>query len=384
MRNEARHKEVTREGIQQLLSRPNEHRVFAVRQALKAGFPAEEINRLTGIDPWFIRNMGELVEIEMRLRAVPKLADAPVELIREAKRNGFSDAQLGTVWSCTEKDVRARRLALGVKANFKLVDTCAAEFEAYTPYFYSTYDDEDEAVARLSNKKKIMILGGGPNRIGQGIEFDYCCCHAAFAMKELGYESIMVNSNPETVSTDYDTSDLLFFEPLTFEDVMNIYDTVKPDGVIVQYGGQTPLNLARRLHDAGVKIIGTSVESIEAAEDRQLFNALIDRLKFNQAPGGTAVNAPTRRSRSRRASATRCWCGRVMCSAAARWKSATIRRSCCRMLKRRSKPEPDAPVLIDKFLEDALEVDVDAVLRWTRRAGRGRARAYRGSRHAFR
>ena len=358
--HEARYKDVPNDTIQQLLSRPNEHRVFAVRQALKAGFSAEEINRLTSIDPWFIRNMEELVEIERRLRAVAKLNDAPVELIREAKRNGFSDAQLGTVWSCPEKDVRARRLALGVKANFKLVDTCAAEFEAFTPYFYSTYDDEDEAAPRLSGRKKIMILGGGPNRIGQGIEFDYCCCHAAFAMKELGYESIMVNSNPETVSTDYDTSDLLFFEPLTFEDVMNIYDVVKPDGVIVQFGGQTPLNLARRLHNAGVKIIGTSVESIEAAEDRQLFNALIDKLKLNQAPGGTAVNADEAKAIAARIG----YPVLVRPSYVLGGRAMEICHDPAKLLpyvEAAFEAGPDAPVLIDKFLEDALEVDVDAV-----------------------
>ncbi len=176
---------------------------------------------------------------------------------------------------------------MGIEATFKLVDTCAAEFEAYTPYYYSTYEAEDEA--RISKKKKIMILGGGPNRIGQGIEFDYCCCHASFALKELGYETIMVNSNPETVSTDYDTSDKLYFEPLTFEDVMNIIDKEKPDGVIVQFGGQTPLNLAKRLEDAGVPIVGTSVESIDRAENRDKFARLIRKLKINQPANGSAT-----------------------------------------------------------------------------------------------
>jgi carbamoyl-phosphate synthase large subunit len=357
---EARQKEFTHETLQQLLSRPNEQRIFAVRQAVKAGIPIQEIHHLTGIDPWFIENIAELVELERRLRAVSDLNSAPKELLLEAKRNGFSDAQLATIWTCLEKDVRARRIALGIKAAFKLVDTCAAEFEAFTPYYYSTYDDEDEAATRLSSKKKIMILGGGPNRIGQGIEFDYCCCHAAFAMKELGYESIMVNSNPETVSTDYDTSDLLFFEPLTFEDVMNIYETVKPDGVIVQFGGQTPLNLARKLKNAGVKIIGTSVESIEAAEDRQKFNVLIEKLKLNQAPGGTAVNADEAREIAARIG----YPVVVRPSFVLGGRAMEICYDPAKLLpyvEAAFEAGPDAPVLIDKFLEDAIEVDVDAI-----------------------
>ena len=185
-------------------------------------------------------------------------------------------------------DVRAERLRHGIRATFKSVDTCAAEFEAYTPYYYSTYEDEDEVPPKPPGKKRIIILGGGPNRIGQGIEFDYCCCHASFALKELGIESVMVNSNPETVSTDYDTSDMLFFEPLTVEDVLNICDRVQPDGVIVQFGGQTPLNLARRLADAGVPIIGTSVDAIEAAEDREKFQQLLHKLGLRQPPNGIA------------------------------------------------------------------------------------------------
>jgi carbamoyl-phosphate synthase large subunit len=357
---EQRLKEHTREELQQLMSRPNEHRIFAIRQALKSGFTMDDVNDLTGIDPWFLKNIEELIALEGDLRAVKTLKDAGRDLLLEAKRNGFSDAQLATIWKTDELAVRTHRKSLGVKATFKLVDTCAAEFEAYTPYYYSSYEEEDEAAPRMSNKKKIMILGGGPNRIGQGIEFDYCCCHAAFAMKELGYESIMVNSNPETVSTDYDTSDLLFFEPLTFEDVMNIHDVVKPDGTIVQYGGQTPLNLARRLHDAGVKIIGTSVGSIEAAEDRQLFNALVEKLKLNQAPGGTALNLEEAKTVAARIGypvlvrPSYVLGGRAMeiChdpSKFAPYVEAAFEAS------------PDAPVLIDKFLEDAIEVDVDAI-----------------------
>ncbi|MCY3020221.1 MAG: carbamoyl-phosphate synthase large subunit, partial [Planctomycetota bacterium] len=351
---------MTREQINELLSRPNEQRIFALRLALKAGYSIQQICDLTGIDPWFIRNIEEITEVEERLRAAKKLEAATTALLREAKRNGFSDAQLAHLWGCSENAVRAKRKALGVAAAFKLVDTCAAEFEAYTPYYYSTYEDEDEAAPRLTSKKKIMILGGGPNRIGQGIEFDYCCVHAAFAMRELGYESIMVNSNPETVSTDYDTSDLLFFEPLTFEDVMNVHDKVTPDGTIVQFGGQTPLNLARRLHDAGVRIIGTSVDSIEAAEDRKLFNALVERLNLNQASGGTATNVQEAKQIAARIGypvlvrPSYVLGGRAM-------EICYHPSNLVPYIEAALEAGPDAPVLIDKFLEDAIEVDVDAV-----------------------
>ena len=349
-----------REEIAELLSRPNERRIFALRLALKAGFSIQQVYDLTGIDPWFLRNIAEIIAAEERLRAVRSLDAAPASLLREAKRNGFSDAQLAHLWGCSETAVRARRKALGIAAVFKLVDTCAAEFEAYTPYYYSTYEDEDEAAPRLSKKKKIMILGGGPNRIGQGIEFDYCCVHAAFAMRDLGYESIMVNSNPETVSTDYDTSDLLFFEPLTFEDVMNIHDIVKPDGAIVQFGGQTPLNLARRLHDAGVKIVGTSVDSIEAAEDRKLFNALVERLNLNQAAGGTATNVAEAKEIAARIG----YPVLVRPSYVLGGRAMEICHHPANLvpyIEAALEAGPDAPVLIDKFLEDAIEVDVDAV-----------------------
>jgi len=357
---EQKQKDLPREAIKQLLSRPNEQRIFAVRIALKTGFSMEEIFDLTGIDPWFLRNIAELIEIEERIAAVKSLDSATKEIFKEAKRNGFSDAQLAFMWNSTEVEVRAKRKSLGVAATFKLVDTCAAEFEAFTPYFYSSYEDEDEAAPRMSGKKKIMILGGGPNRIGQGIEFDYCCCHAAFAMEELGYESIMVNSNPETVSTDYDTSDLLFFEPLTFEDVMNIHDTVKPDGTIVQFGGQTPLNLARRLHDAGVKIIGTSVDSIEDAEDRKKFNVLVDKLKLNQAPGATALSVKEAQDVAARIG----YPVLVRPSFVLGGRAMEICYDPAKLVpyvEAAFEAGPDAPVLIDKFLEDAIEVDVDAI-----------------------
>lgn len=352
--------EFPRDELMQRLSRPNEHRIFATRLALRAGFSIDEVYELTGIDPWFLRNISDLIDFERKLEAVKNWREVETELLWEAKRCGFSDAQLATLWNAKELEVRDFRKSRGVVAGFKLVDTCAGEFEAYTPYYYSSYDGEDEAGPRLSKKKKIMILGGGPNRIGQGIEFDYCCCHAAFAMKEIGIESIMVNSNPETVSTDYDTSDVLFFEPLTFEDVMNIHDLVKPDGVIVQYGGQTPLNLARRLHNAGVKIIGTSVESIEAAEDRKLFNALVERLKMNQPPGGTATTVAEARAIAAQVGypvlvrPSYVLGGRAMekCHDPSRLDG---------YVENAFEAAPEAPVLIDKFLEDAIEVDVDAI-----------------------
>ena len=242
--------------------------------------------------------------------------------MRQAKEYGFSDAQLAEILDKSEKDVRAMRKDMGIVATFKLVDTCAAEFEAYTPYYYSTYETEDEAIInnqkRKSKKKKIMILGGGPNRIGQGIEFDYCCCHAAFALKEMGFETIMVNSNPETVSTDYDTSDRLYFEPLTFEDVMNVFEVEKPDGVIVQFGGQTPLNLARRLSQAGVPIIGTTVDSIDLAENREHFSKLMDQLGIKTA--GQCLDGDQGRDPCSRptASVIRSWSGLPMCWAGAR------------------------------------------------------------------
>ena len=247
--------------------------------------------------------------------------------LRQAKQFGFSDRQLATIWNMTEMDVRDERKRRGIVATFKSVDTCAAEFEAYTPYYYSTYEDEDETPPKKPGTRRVMILGGGPNRIGQGIEFDYCCCHASFALRELGIESIMVNSQPrDRVSTDYDTSDLLFFEPLTTEDVLNICDRVQPDGVIVQFGGQTPLNLARALSNAGVPIIGTSVDTIEDAEDREKFKNILrpagpeaagQRHRPQHGPG------PRRWPRS----AFPCWCGRASCSAAGPWRSATTQPS---------------------------------------------------------
>ena len=280
------------EEIRAKLSRPCPERVWYLRYAMKSGMTVDQIYDLTRIDRWFLDNLLEIVETENTIRACGSLMQISPDLLRTSKRFGFSDRQLSQMLNAPELEVRAHRKSLGIVAVFKSVDTCAAEFEAYTPYYYSTYEEEDEVPAKGQTPGapaiRIVILGGGPNRIGQGIEFDYCCCHASFALRELGIESVMVNSNPETVSTDYDTSDLLFFEPLTVEDVLNICDRVNPDGVIVQFGGQTPLNLARALQDAGVAIIGTAVENIEAAEDREKFQQMLERLDLKQPSSGIA------------------------------------------------------------------------------------------------
>ncbi|OGW74642.1 MAG: carbamoyl phosphate synthase large subunit, partial [Omnitrophica bacterium RBG_13_46_9] len=290
--NKKDYKKIPREKIMRRLKEPNASRIFYIKYALQSGMGVRKISRITGIDPWFIHNIKEIVDFEKEIvknrKEILKERGHPDGLLLKAKKYGFSDRQLADLTGSDELYVRRLRKKKGIEATFKSVDTCAAEFEAYTPYYYSTYETEDET--RPSKRKKIMILGGGPNRIGQGIEFDYCCCQASFALKELGYETIMVNSNPETVSTDYDTSDRLYFEPLTFEDIMNIVDREKPDGVIVQFGGQTPLNLAKELKDAGVPIIGTSVASIDRAEDRGKFSKLAGKLGLYQPPNGSATS----------------------------------------------------------------------------------------------
>jgi carbamoyl-phosphate synthase large subunit len=282
----------------------------------------------------------------------------PVPQLLRAKKLGFSDRQLAFAAGTSENAIRAQRKSAAVIPTYRLVDTCAAEFEAYTPYYYSTYGDENER--RESGKPKIMILGGGPNRIGQGIEFDYCCVHAAFALRELGFETIMVNSNPETVSTDYDTSDKLYFEPLTLEDVLNIYDQEKPDGVFVQFGGQTPLNLASRLKGAGVPILGTQPESIETAEDRQLFAAMLDKLGLRQTPNGSAVSTEEAVAIAKKVGypvlvrPSFVLGGRAMELV---YNEEDLRRYMTSAIE----VTPDRPVLIDRFLEDAIEVDVDCI-----------------------
>ncbi len=339
--------------IEQKLRVPNAERIFWVRYALQAGFPVDRIHELSAIDPWFLHHIKEIVDAESALRSDPNAIP-----LRKVKKLGFSDRQIAHLTDRTEAEVRADRKAQGVVPTYRLVDTCAAEFEAYTPYFYSTYGDEDET--RPSDKKKVMILGGGPNRIGQGIEFDYCCVHAAFALREEGIETIMVNSNPETVSTDYDTSDKLFFEPLTLEDVLNIYERERCDAVIVQFGGQTPLNLAANLQANGCTIIGTQPKSIEMAEDRKFFAAMLDKLGLKQTPSGTAVHedeAVTIANRIGYPVLVRpsfVLGGRAMEIV---YSEADLRR----YIRNAAEASPERPILVDRFLEDATEVDVDCL-----------------------
>jgi carbamoyl-phosphate synthase large subunit len=344
--------------IKTKLAIPNPERAWFIRYALLAGLSVEQIHALTGIDPWFLANIEELVALEGRLRQIHGLDEADDALVREAKQNGFSDRQLAHLWNTTEAEVRRDRQRRDIRAVFKLVDTCAAEFEAVTPYYYSTYECEDEA--RTGAQPRVVILGGGPNRIGQGIEFDYCCCQAAFALRADGYEVVMVNSNPETVSTDYDTSDRLFFEPLTVEDVLNICDRVQPLGVIVQFGGQTPLNLARALEAAGIPIVGTSPESIDLAEDRERFRLVIERLGLKQPPNASA----TRYDEARRIAERIGYPVVVRPSFVLGGRAMEIvydELSLDRYMAEAVDASPGQPILIDKFLEDAIEVDVDAV-----------------------
>ena len=351
--------EPTVDEIHAKLSTPNDQRIWYLRYAMKAGMSLEEIFDRTFIDPWFLDQLQEIVEIEELLRSAGSLEEVDPNLLRRAKICGFSDRQLSHLWDSNEMDVREFRKSLGIVATFKSVDTCAAEFEAYTPYYYSTYEEENEVPPKSPDRKRIMILGGGPNRIGQGIEFDYCCCHASFALEEMGIESNMVNSNPETVSTDYDTSDLLFFEPLTTEDVLNICDGVQPDGVIVQFGGQTPLNLARGLSNAGVPIIGTSVDTIEAAEDREKFQQLLQRLNLKQPANGIARTMEQARQVGTEVGfpalvrPSFVLGGRAMeiCYDTSQFE---------RYVAEAFAVAQGQPVLIDRFLEDATEVDVDA------------------------
>jgi len=348
----------TDDEIRSRLAIPNTERVWYIRYAFLTGMDVDCVHTITGIDPWFLASIEELVQLEGRLRQARSLQEASDELIRLAKQNGFSDRQLATLWETTEGEVRRDRQRRGIHAMFKLVDTCAAEFEAVTPYYYSTYEREDEA--RVGDQPRVVILGGGPNRIGQGIEFDYCCCQAAFALKADGFEVVMVNSNPETVSTDYDTSDRLFFEPLTVEDVLNICERIQPQGVIVQFGGQTPLNLAKALEAAGVPIIGTSPESIDLAEDRERFRLVIERLGLRQPPNASA----TRCEEARRIAERIGYPVVVRPSFVLGGRAMEIvydQHSLDRYMTEAVEASPEHPILIDKFLEDAIEVDVDAV-----------------------
>ena len=343
------------EMIQHLLRWPNWERLWYIAEAFRAGFDVDTIHALSQIDPWFLANIQEIVEFEERMSEGP---DGDIELLREAKALGYADRYLATLLGKEERAIRALRQQAGINVTFKRVDTCAAEFEASTPYLYSTYERECEAYP--TSRRKIMILGGGPNRIGQGIEFDYCCVHGVWGLKEDGFETIMVNCNPETVSTDYDTSDRLYFEPLTLEDVLNIVDVEQPEGVIVQFGGQTPLNLAVPLLNAGVHILGTSPDSIDRAEDRERFKALLHRLGLRQPANGTATSVD-------RAVAIAHEIGYpviVRPSYVLGGRAMEVvydETDLCEYVDRAVKASPEHPLLIDKFLEDATEVDVDAI-----------------------
>jgi carbamoyl-phosphate synthase large subunit len=339
------------------LATAHPERLWDIFFALSAGQSLEQVAEATRIDPWFLDQIQQILEMKEELRRF-KIEDVPQAALTAAKRMGFSDDELGTLWDATPSQVHARRLELGVRPVFKRVDTCAAEFESFTPYLYSAYESEDEA--EPTTRRKIMILGSGPNRIGQGIEFDYCCVHASYALKEDGVETIMVNCNPETVSTDYDVSDRLYFEPLTFEDVMAIVDEEKPEGVIVQFGGQTPLNLARQLKQAGVPIIGTSPESIELAEDRRHFGALLARLGIAQPENGSAMNVEEALAIARGIGypvlvrPSYVLGGRAMVIA---YDEATL----VDYVRRAEELHRAFPILVDRFLENATEVDVDAL-----------------------
>jgi len=346
------------ENLEAKLIRPNANRLFYVRYAMLNGMENERLHELTKIDPWFLSQMREIVDLEERLRKVKNPAGLNQDILRQAKQAGFSDRQLASLCGSDEIAIRKLRKNKGIQAVFKRVDTCAGEFEAHTPYLYSTYESEDESGP--TRRKKIIILGGGPNRIGQGIEFDYCCVQAAFALREEGYESIMVNSNPETVSTDYDISDRLYFEPLTLEDVLNIVDIEKPDGVIVQFGGQTPLKLAIPLFEQGVPIVGTSPESIDLAEDRERFGDLIVKLGLNQPESGIAYNLEQARKIAARIGypvlvrPSYVLGGQAM-------KIVYDEDSLTGYMKNAVDASLGKSILIDDYLEDAIEVDVDAI-----------------------
>ncbi len=349
--------DVPHEELQRKLARPNSQRFSYITYALQNGYSIDEVHRLTKIDPWFLDQLSQVMEFQETLDAKP-LEDYTDEEMRTAKEFGLSDRRLSFLTGASELQVRDHRKAAGITPVYKRVDTCGAEFESFTPYLYSTYEEESEADP--TNRRKIMILGSGPNRIGQGIEFYYCCCHASFALRDSDFETIMVNCNPETVSTDYDTSDRLYFEPLTFEDVMNIVETEKPEGVIVQFGGQTPLNLADRLHAAGVPIIGTSPDSIDLAEDRKRFSALLKELNIPQPPNGTAVSP----AEAKVIAAEIGYPVVVRPSFVLGGRAMAIvydEQSLDEYMRSAVDASPEKPILIDKFLERAGEIDVDAL-----------------------
>ncbi|MGH9822461.1 MAG: carbamoyl-phosphate synthase large subunit, partial [Blastocatellia bacterium] len=343
--------------LRKKLITPSAERVYFIIHALATGYSVETVHELTKVDPWFLDNLLQIVERERELRK-ENIETISREKLLEAKRDGFSDKRIAELVGAAEADVRRARKENEITPVFKRVDTCGAEFESFTPYLYSTYEDEDESVP--VDRKKIMILGSGPNRIGQGIEFDYCCCQAAFALKEAGFETIMVNCNPETVSTDYDTSDRLYFEPITFEDVMEVVERERPAGVIVQFGGQTPLNLALPLLSAGVPIIGTSPESIDLAEDRKRFGKLLAELDIPQPANGTAMSVEEARDVASEIGypilvrPSYVLGGRAMQIV---YDEASLEN----YMTWAVDASPEHPVLIDSFLEDAYEVDVDAL-----------------------
>ena len=353
--------EVTTALLREKLHVPGPDRIHWLFEALERGMKVDEVCDLTKIDPWFIRQLEEMLAVDRRI-AGSSLRTVTRELLLESKRSGASDEEIAKLWNVKSASVRTRRRELGVRPVFKRVDTCAAEFESFTPYLYSTYEDEDEAAP--VDRPKIVILGSGPSRIGQGIEFDYCCCHAALALKEDGFETVMVNCNPETVSTDYDTSDRLYFEPLTLEDVLEVLDCEKPQGVIVQFGGQTPLNLALDLKRNGAKIIGTDPESIDLAEDRRRFGALLADLNIAQPRAATAL-AP---AEALTAAAeiglpvlvrpSYVLGGRAMVIA---YDLKTVEEYVLQAVQMGTASDPKRPILIDQFLENATEVDVDAL-----------------------
>ncbi|MEO8035568.1 MAG: carbamoyl-phosphate synthase large subunit, partial [Acidobacteriota bacterium] len=354
------------ERLAEMLRTPTPERIFAVGDALRAGMSIEEIHTLTQIDPWFLRHMREIIKIEKEIASTgvdpaavePAAGDPPHPRLLHWKRNGFSDRQIATLTGHTEAVVRDQRHRAGLRPVYKRVDTCAAEFEASTPYLYSTYETENEAAP--TQRRKVIILGSGPNRIGQGIEFDTCCVHAAFALREIGFETIMVNCNPETVSTDYDTSDRLYFEPLTLEDVLEIVDIEKPEGVIVQFGGQTPLKLAKQLEAAGVPLWGTSVDSIDAAEDRERFGELVKEHGILVPEHGIAATTDEALVVARRIGypvvvrPSYVLGGRAM---AIVYDDANLHE----YMRYAVEAAPGQPILIDRFLEDAIEIDVDAI-----------------------
>jgi carbamoyl-phosphate synthase large subunit len=350
-------KTVDMEKIEDELAYPRAERLWYVADAFGVGMSLEEIHRFTKIDRWFLAQIKDLVDTELAIENKP-LGDFDAEALRALKRKGFSDRRLAHLWKTTEHEVRARRHAFGIRPIYKRVDTCAAEFATRTAYLYSSYDEEDESDP--SDRRKIMVLGGGPNRIGQGIEFDYCCVHAALALREDGYETIMVNCNPETVSTDYDTSDRLYFEPLTLEDVLEIVEREKPEGVIVQFGGQTPLKLARDLEAAGVPIIGTSPDAIDRAEDRERFQQMLVHLGLRQPPNRTARTEDEALAAAKEIGypvvvrPSYVLGGRAM-------EIVHAETDLRRYMREAVKVSNDSPVLIDRFLNDAIEVDVDAV-----------------------